>query len=55
MNLYNLSLRGARCMEEETEQKHQCVSCARWFDECDVIGEVCTDCHVTVIDDEDEV
>ena len=41
--------------EEEIEQKHQCVSCGRWFDEDEMIGEVCADCHVTVIDDEDEV
>ena len=42
-------------MEEETEQKHQCISCGQWFDKCEIIGEVCADCHVTVIDDEDEV
>ena len=42
-------------MEEEKEQKQQCVSCGRWFDEDEMIGEVCADCHVTVIDDEDEV
>ena len=42
-------------MEEETEQKRQCVSCGRWFEEHEMIGEVCADCHVTVIDDEDEV
>ena len=41
--------------EEETEQKRQCVSCGRWFDESDIIGEVCADCHVTVIDDEDDL
>ena len=42
-------------VEEETEQKRQFVSCGRWFDECDIIGEVCADCHVNVINDEDEV
>jgi len=41
--------------EEETEQKHQCISCGQWFDECEIIGEVCADCHVTVIDDEDQL
>ena len=40
---------------EETEQKHQCISCGLWFDESEIIGEVCADCHVTVIEDEDEV
>ena len=41
--------------EEETEQKHQCVSCGRWCDESEIIGEVCADCRVTVIEDEDDV
>ncbi len=41
--------------EDETEQKQQCISCGRWFNECEIIGEVCVDCHVTVIEDEDEV
>ncbi len=41
-------------MEEETEQKHRCISCGQWFDECDIIGEVCADCHIAVIEDEDE-
>ena len=41
--------------EEETEQKHQCVSCGRWFDECDIIAGVCADCHIAVIEEEDEV
>ncbi len=41
-------------MEEDvTEQTRQCVSCGQWFKEHEMIGEVCTDCHVTVIDDED--
>ena len=48
-------VRELRFMEEETDQKCQCVSCGRWFDKCDIIGEVCADCHVAVIDDEDEV
>lgn len=42
-------------MEEETEQKRECASCGQWFDECDIIGDICADCYVTVIDDEDEV
>ena len=45
----------SRPMEEETGQKRQCVSCGRWCDEDEMISEVCADCHVTVIDDEDEV
>ena len=48
-------VRELHSMEEETEQKRQCVSCGRWFEERDIIGEVCADCHVNVIDDEDEV
>lgn len=42
-------------MKEEVEQKHQCVSCGQWFKECDIIGEVCADCQVTVFEEEDEV
>ncbi len=38
---------------EETEQKRQCVSCGRQFEEDEMIGEVCADCHVTVFEDED--
>ena len=38
--------------EEETEQERQCASCGQWFDECDIIGDVCADCHATVIDNE---
>ena len=41
--------------EEETAGKYQCVSCGRWFEEREMIGEVCADCHVTVIEDEDEL
>ena len=41
--------------EDETEQRHQCISCGRWFDEGDIIGGVCMDCHVTVIDDEEDM
>ncbi len=41
--------------DKETEQKYKCVSCGQWFDESEIIGEVCADCHVTVIDDEDDV
>ena len=41
--------------EDETEQKHQCVSCGRWFEESEIIGEVCVDCHIAVIEEEDEV
>ena len=50
-------VRELRSMEkdEETEQKQQCISCGRWFDKSEIIGEVCADCHVTVIEDEDEV
>ena len=41
-------------MEEEAkEQKCKCASCGRWFEEHEMIGEVCADCHVTVIEDED--
>ena len=39
--------------EEKTEQQHQCISCGRWFEKHEMIGEVCADCHVTVIEDED--
>ena len=39
--------------EEDKRQEYQCVSCGRWFDECDIIGEVCADCHIAVIEDED--
>ena len=42
-------------MEEETEQKRQCISCGRWFDESELIGEVCVDCHVVVIENEDDL
>ena len=42
-------------MEEETEEKKQCVSCDRWFEEHEMIGEVCVDCHVTVMEDEDQL
>ena len=48
-------VRELRFMEEETEQKHQCISCGQWFDECDIIGEVCADCHVAIIEEEEEV
>ena len=40
---------------EETEEKRQCISCGRWFEEDDMIGEVCADCHVTVIDEEEDL
>jgi len=28
-------------MEEETEGKHQYISCGQWFEEHEMIGEVC--------------
>ena len=37
----------------ETENKRQCISCGRWFEEDEIIGEVCPDCHTTVFEDED--
>jgi hypothetical protein len=40
-------------MEEEKKKTHQCVSCGRWFEEHEMFGEVCADCHVAVIEDED--
>ena len=39
--------------EERKEQKRQCISCGQWFDESEIIGEVCADCHVAVIEEED--
>ena len=39
--------------DEDTEEKRQCASCGRWVEEEDLIGEICADCHVTAIEDED--
>ena len=41
--------------EEETEQEYQCVSCGRWVEEHEMIGEICVYCHVTVMEDEDQL
>ena len=41
--------------EEETEQKHQCSSCGQWFEEQEMIGDVCADCYVIFLGDEDEL
>ena len=38
--------------EEETEQKHQYLGCGRWFEEHEMIGEVCEDCQISVIEEE---
>ena len=40
---------------KETEEKRQCTSCRRWFEEEDMVGDVCIDCFVNVIDEEDEL
>lgn len=39
--------------DEENKEKRQCVSCGRWVEEDEIIGEVCVDCHATFMEDAD--
>ena len=40
--------------EEETEHKYQCASCGQWFEEDEMVGEVCQDCYVIFFSDANE-